>query len=298
MVKKLDFKKIDAFTDGSSYGNPAGCVTLSENEQLTGEEMLQIASELKGFVSEVGFVQQAGDEFNLKYYSSEREVEFCGHATIAIMYDLIKNDENLLKKDEVFINVNAGKLTVFNHIKNENAVYIMAPEPKYIECNIEKEAVSQAFCVNRSIINNYKPIEIVDGGLRTLIVPIKSHDDCVAISPDLDALNLFCKDNDIDIIHVWTSETNNKNAQYRTRVFAPTFGYLEDPATGSGNAAFGYYLVKNNLWKSDVLIEQSSNLANPNYINLKKHNSDSGMRMLFGGCATNKIIGMYYLNSK
>ncbi len=33
-----------------------------------------------------------------------------------------------------------------------------------------------------------------------------------------------------------------------TRVFAPKFGYLEDPATGSGNSAFGYYMLKNALW--------------------------------------------------
>ncbi len=52
MIKELNFKKIDAFTDGSSMGNPAGCIKLDENEVLSHEEMLQIAKELKGYVSE------------------------------------------------------------------------------------------------------------------------------------------------------------------------------------------------------------------------------------------------------
>ena len=51
--------------------------------------MLQIAKELKGFVKEVGYVFGTSEgSFDLKYFSSEREVDFCGHATIAIMYDL------------------------------------------------------------------------------------------------------------------------------------------------------------------------------------------------------------------
>ncbi len=69
----------------------------SKND-ISEPEMLQIARELKGFVNEVGFIFQSGENrFDLKYYSAEREVDFCGHATIAIMYDLIKNNEELMK---------------------------------------------------------------------------------------------------------------------------------------------------------------------------------------------------------
>jgi len=44
--------------------------------------MQAIARELKGFVNEVGYLCRLDkDLFDLKYYSSEREVDFCGHAT-------------------------------------------------------------------------------------------------------------------------------------------------------------------------------------------------------------------------
>ena len=81
----------------NSSGNPAGVIYLNKYNDLTTDEMLQIAKELKGFVSEVGYIWENEDgSFGLRYYSSEREVEFCGHATIAIMYDLIKNRADLL----------------------------------------------------------------------------------------------------------------------------------------------------------------------------------------------------------
>ena len=129
-MKTLKFKKIDAFTNGISSGNPAGYIYMDTDEILNEEEMQKIAVELKGFVNEVGYVNRIGEQYKLRFYSSECEVAFCGHATIAIMYDLLSNNKELIDKSEVFINVRAGKLSVFNRIKEDDAVFIMAPEPK------------------------------------------------------------------------------------------------------------------------------------------------------------------------
>ncbi len=76
-MKKFKFKKINAFATENSDGNPAGMVSLNESDHITTNEMLLIAKELKGFVSEVGYVKQIDkNTFDLKYYSSEREVDF------------------------------------------------------------------------------------------------------------------------------------------------------------------------------------------------------------------------------
>jgi Predicted epimerase, PhzC/PhzF homolog len=69
-------------------------------------------------------------------------------------------------------------------------------------------------------------------------------------------------------------------------------GYLEDPATGSGNSAFGYYMLKNKIWDGAyTTIEQGGadrifNAVNLNYVDNK---------ILFGGRATVRIKGVYYL---
>jgi predicted PhzF superfamily epimerase YddE/YHI9 len=60
----------------------------------------------------------------MKYYSSEREVDFCGHATVAIMYDLLINDESLQQFETLKIKTNRGLLKAENRIKTENAVFI------------------------------------------------------------------------------------------------------------------------------------------------------------------------------
>ena len=128
-MKKLRFKKIDAFTDGRSSGNPAAAVYLDDSQTLTEAEMQTVARELKGYVNEVGFVSRIGDEFKLRFYSSECEVAFCGHATVAVMHDLLKNSSDLAGKKEISINVAAGKLPVFNHVLRTKTPSTSPPRP-------------------------------------------------------------------------------------------------------------------------------------------------------------------------
>jgi predicted PhzF superfamily epimerase YddE/YHI9 len=80
--------------------------------------MFKIAKQMKGFVSKVGIVQPIGENaFKLKFISSEKEVEFCGHAIIAIMNDLIKNNPELLDSKQVEIYTNMRKSIVENRIR-------------------------------------------------------------------------------------------------------------------------------------------------------------------------------------
>lgn len=291
-MKKLKFKKIDAFTKGLAPGNPAGYIYLKEEGHLDEAGMQKIALELKGFVNEVGFVSKTDGEYHLRFYSSECEVAFCGHATIAIMYDLlssgIANDDK-----EVPIYVKAGKLSVFNRIGEEDAVYIMAPAPHYLDCPVTVPQVSDALDIDTAVIDDKIPLRLVDGGLRTLLVPVRSLDGCLSISPDYEKLRIFSLENGIDILHVSVKETRTASCRYRTRVFAPKYGYLEDPATGSGNAAFGYRLLEESRWDGDFMVEQGSMLDNPSFVKLRKHETEDGLRMLFGGCGTTRIEGFY-----
>ena len=297
-MKKFDFKKIDAFATSHSEGNPAGYIRLESFSDINDEDMLQIARELKGFVNEVGYLAQVDKEsYKFRYFSSEREVEFCGHATIAIMYDLIKNTEELKNASEVSIMTNKGQLLAQNHIKEEDAVFIMAPAPTFKEKEIPISKIAEALKIEAEDIDLSYEIGIINGGLDTLIVSISSLEKILSLKPDLEELKAFCMNNDIDIIEVFCKETVNPNSAYRTRVFAPKFGYLEDPATGSGNSALGYYLLKHKIWDGQILsLEQNGFRHKYNVVKLKTFtDSNNVTRVLFGGGAVVRINGKYNL---
>ncbi len=299
-MRELKFKKIDAFTGGLSSGNPAGCIYLND-DNLTNKEMQSIARELKGFVNETAFIlpaESSGEElYSLRYYSSECEVDFCGHATIACMYDLFKNDKELISMPYVIIRTKLSALKIYNDIQNSDSVYITAPAPSSPESALSRSEVCRSLNLQETA-DDYG-IDIIGCGLSTLIVPVKSLKGCINLKPDYLTLQNFCTCRGIDIVLVFTDDVSGTENGYRTRVFAPKFGYLEDPATGSGNSAFGHYLLKNSLWDGDNLsIEQGPDRDNPNIVRLKTAMSDNEKRVLFGGGATVKIEGRYFLHSR
>ena len=295
-MREYQFKKIDAFATEKSDGNPAGYIQLDKLDDISARDMLQIAKELKGFVNEVGYVAKVGaSEFDLRYYSSEREVDFCGHATIAILYDLIKTDRSVADKPTLTINTNKGTLKVENRFKESDSVFIMSPKPETKEISINIGELADKLRISEESINSDFPISNINAGLSTLIVPITDLESILSITPDLEELKEFCFSQGVDIIEVFTSNVREKSNNYRTRVFAPTFGYIEDPATGSGNSAFGYYLINNNLWKSEsLIIEQNGLIDNYNIVRLQKQiDEDNIQRVCFGGGAITRIEGKY-----
>ena len=297
-MKKFKFKKIDAFATEFSAGNPAGYIWLENAEAINEAEMQRIAKELKGFVNEVGFIYQKSTQFfELKYYSSEREVDFCGHATIAIMYDLIKNNAQLQQYESITIQTNRGELLVENRILKEEAVFIMSPLPEEKFELPSKAEIASNLRLEQAMIDDTYPLKIINAGLNTLIVPIKSLKSILKLEPDLEELKTFCIKAGIDIIEVFTPEVADAKHDYRVRVFAPTFGYLEDPATGSGNSAFGYYLSDLKIWSDQtLLIEQNGFMNNYNLIKLQTKTDETGAnRVLFGGSAITRIDGEYII---
>ena len=291
-MKQYRYIKSNAFTSGASTGNPAATIIIDEGS-LAPEQMLQIAAEHKGFVMESVFCSSSETAAcKLTYYSSECEVDFCGHGTIATMYSLIKDDASLRNRKVLSVETNKkGVISVYNEIDTEDAVYIEAPSPIEHEMNIPTEEIERILTLHKgSIDREGRAIRIIDAGLRTLIVPVSKLEDEVSVFPDLASLKAFCEGNDIDIILIYSLQVADASNFAHTRVFAPRFGYLEDPATGSGNSAFANYLLSEKMWDgTPITIEQGGNDRIFNAVKLKTLNG----KVLFGGRATIKIQGFY-----
>lgn len=299
-MKSYKFKKIDAFAKAGSSGNPAGCVYL--DSEIGEDDMQQIARELKGYVSEVVYCMRINGEkkpsYSLKYYSSECEVEFCGHGTIACMYDVVAKTPELADVKKIGIRTKKADLDVYNEISDSDAVFITAPIAEHKAITLDSGIISKNLGIPEEWIDMNYAIDFINAGLNTLIVPINSLQNIVSIWPDINILKNFCIENGIDIITVFTTDVQDKSNKIRTRVFAPKYGYLEDPATGSGNSAIGYYFIKNKLWDgSYISIEQGHSIEVPNIIKLGTIYSQNGYaQVLFGGRAITRIEGTYLLD--
>jgi len=291
-MKTYPYYKLNAFTIGNSEGNPAAFLDLG-TDPLSEDAMLAIAKEHSGFVSEVVYVNRDDTgSILLTYYSSECEVAFCGHGTIATMYEVIRRDDGLRNSPVIEIGTNRmGRLNIYNHINEEDCIYISAPDPLMIGCSLSRQSIAAALGIKDGAISDSLPLDIIDAGLRTLIVPIKNLADEISMYPHEEGLKQYCLNNGVDIVLVYSMETAGPGYFAHTRVFAPKFGYLEDPATGSGNSAFGCYLIKNRKWNGhSIKIEQGGGNRIFNEVRLRTKDG----KVLFGGKASLRIEGTYY----
>ncbi|MFD3030464.1 PhzF family phenazine biosynthesis protein, partial [Streptococcus agalactiae] len=78
----LPYYVVNAFTNKAFSGNPAGVVVL--NEPIKEDLMQKIAKENK--LSETAFILKEKDLYKIRWFTPEKEVDLCGHATLASTY--------------------------------------------------------------------------------------------------------------------------------------------------------------------------------------------------------------------
>ena len=71
--------QVDAFTDKPFAGNPAGVCLLEKPASV--EWMQNIALEMN--LSETAFLVPAGNDYDLRWFTPIKEMDLCGHATLA-----------------------------------------------------------------------------------------------------------------------------------------------------------------------------------------------------------------------
>jgi PhzF family phenazine biosynthesis protein len=125
---KIELKQIDAFTKTPFQGNPAGVVLRAEG--FTSEQMQRIAREMN--LSETAFVvkRRDGRIFSVRFFTPGKEVNLCGHATIATFHALAETGEipPSTPYTEVIQETKVGRLPVRIYDSDESS---QAPIPKH-----------------------------------------------------------------------------------------------------------------------------------------------------------------------
>ena len=91
----MQYHIVNAFSKNGKGGNPAAVVI---NQPLSASEKQEMAR-LIGF-SETAFINQTNDQLHIEFFTPDKPIAYCGHATIASMN--IYASRNLLKKVNTF----------------------------------------------------------------------------------------------------------------------------------------------------------------------------------------------------
>jgi PhzF family phenazine biosynthesis protein len=263
-----------AFTDDPRGGNPAGVVL--DARALDEEQMLQLAREV-GY-SETAFVRPRGGavgEYDVRYFSPEVEVPFCGHATIAAAVALAERDG----PGDLVFRVNAGSIAVQTRCDSSGvataSLTSVRPHIEETSAEVVSEALS-ALGWRSEELDPALPTRIAYAGARHLILAAGSRERLASLEYRFERLKRLMLDLDLTTIDlVWRERAD----RYHARNPFPVGGVYEDPATGAAAAAFGGYLRALGLVSppARVTILQGHDMGRPSLIVVDIPPGDQGI---------------------
>jgi PhzF family phenazine biosynthesis protein len=229
----MDVERIAAFADGEVGGNPAGVVIGDVLPEATA--MQALAAEV-GY-SETVFAAPSGEDWRVRYFAPELEVDFCGHATIALGAALA-----LRRGDGTFrLQLNNAKITVEGRRTGSTMTAALQSPPTRSE-PASSRCVSEAlalFSYSTADLDERIPPAIANAGADHLVLALKSRERLSAMHYELAAGRTFAKAEGIVTISLVHGETPRL---FHVRNPFPIGGVYEDPATGAAAAALAGYL--------------------------------------------------------
>ena len=229
----MNVLRIAAFSYNNTGGNPAGVVLC---EQLPDDDaMLKTAAKV-GY-SETAFLAPTDNGWRVRYFSPEREVPFCGHATIASGAALGEHSG----AGEYRLRLNGGEISI--SVEADKSSYSVALQsPQTWSEKAEQGLVDtllDLFHISKADLNGDFPVRIAFAGARHLIIVLNDRDRLAEMGYDFDAVKSIMLEQDLITISLLYKESDKL---FHSRNAFAYGGVVEDPATGAAAAALAGYL--------------------------------------------------------
>lgn len=209
---KLPLYQVDAFADRVFTGNPAAVVPL---QQWIDDDLMQQLAMENNLAETVFFVPRASDEFDIRWFTPEKEINLCGHATLASAFVLFNHLD--YKNDSITFHSQSGPLRVWRNAGG--MIFLDFPSWKPQPMASWPHGLEQALGVDK-IVAAWQS--------RDLLIELKDEDAVRGANPDFTLLKRMG--------HKVIITARGKEVDFVSRFFAPTYGIDEDPVTGSAHS--------------------------------------------------------------
>lgn len=230
----IPYFHVDSFSGELFAGNPAGVCILSAF--LSDRVMQKIAAENRH--SDTAFVVRRADgDFDLRWFTPLLEDDLCGHATLASAYVLA-----LQKHDEWPVRFQTRSGTLIVHREGDGFQMDFPARPAQ-KCEVPPELLPAL---------GLKAAQVTKS--RDYMVVVDRAEQVRALSPDIGALARI----DVGVGGgAIVTAPGDGDVDYVCRLFAPSAGIDEDPATGSIHCTLVPYWAER-LGKQLLLARQLS----------------------------------------
>lgn len=211
----LALYQVDAFTDRLFGGNPAAVVPLAS---WLPDDLLQSMAAENNLSETAFFVPVAAGGFELRWFTPVKEVDLCGHATLATAHVLF----NILDYDQPTIRFDTRSGPLFVEKQGERLVMDFPADPP-TPCAVIETLVRGLGQKPQAVLAAADYLAVFDSEATVR-----------AIRPDQSLLA------QLDRRGVIITAPGD-SVDFVSRCFAPKYGIPEDPVTGAAHCSLAPY---------------------------------------------------------
>ncbi|GIW35542.1 PhzF family phenazine biosynthesis protein [Meiothermus sp.] len=282
---RIPYLLVDAFTAIPGGGNRVALVLDARG--MSTEEMQLVATKL-GQPQAAFVTDWDGTGFGVRFFAANGEVEFSGHAAVALVVTLAREEKLPAGVKKIYLRTIGESLSA--ELEDSRA-RVQSPSPRFRDPPSWK--VLQEFIelmgANERYLHRGLPYGITFTGLWTLFMPVVAPGLVDALEPDMEKLAELSSKLEVAAVHVYAPYGPRR---FYARTFAPALGIPEDPVTGSPNAALGALLARAGVvprWEGEVnlTVTQGHRMGGPGQVDVRVEYGPAGniLGVFIGGTA-------------
>jgi trans-2,3-dihydro-3-hydroxyanthranilate isomerase len=270
----------DVFTDAPLTGNQVAVFT--DARDLREEQLQPLARELN--LSETVFVYPpaADGHARIRIFTPVVELPFAGHPTLGTAFVLAQP----MQLGEIRLETGRGTVPVQLEREGPQITFGWMQQPLPTVEPFPEQPLLTALGLEQSEL----PVELYDNGVRHVYVTLASRDAVAELKPDFSAL--------LELGTICVNCLAGEGDRWKMRMFAPSAGVQEDPATGSAAGPLALHLARNGRvgWGDEIQIEQGAEIARPSRLHARVSGSaDAVESVQVGGSAVVVARGEFRL---
>jgi len=276
MPRSYRYTHLDVFTDRLFGGNQLA--VFLDGRGLSGATMQAIAKEMN--YSETTFVlppERPETDARVRIFTPAEELPVAGHPTIGTTFALARAGIVGPDRDRLVFGLGIGPTPVSLEWRKDELYFVWMTQiaPTFGPPIADPAGAAAALSLPAAAVSGTGlPVQTVACGVPFLFVPLatRSAVDNAALSAT--AYDEFRRAADLDEmpIFLFSTESAHDNATVYSRMFAPGFGIVEDPATGSASGPLGCYLVRHKVVPPEragtMLSLQGVKMGRPSYVHI------------------------------
>jgi trans-2,3-dihydro-3-hydroxyanthranilate isomerase len=246
-MSRYRYLHLDVFTSTPFQGNQLAVVF--DAAEIPADTMQAIAREMA--FSETVFVlppENAGSAARIRIFTPGRELPMAGHPTIGSTFALAYERRLPPGAASTTLDLGIGPTRIDLDWRGEHLgfAWMTQPLPRFGPTVADRQLVAEVLGLQREDVVDRWPVESISCGVPFLFVPLVSRDAVDRAWLDPRGLARLLSEATLGDqgVFVFALEASDADTTVYSRMFAPSFGVAEDPATGSASGPLGCYLVR------------------------------------------------------